>query len=70
MEILGKLIPAMNLLGLNNKIKSIKYNNEILYNVLMKDYSLIEANGVITETLHPENKVAKLYIGNSMQCIK
>jgi hypothetical protein len=62
----GKLIPSIILLGLNKKIKKIKYNGEILYNVLMNDYNLMEVNGIITETLHPENIIAKLYIGNNI----
>lgn len=32
----------------------------------MNNYTLMEANGVKTETLHPENKVAKLYINNTI----
>lgn len=53
----NKLIPAENLPG---AIK-IKYTNQPLYNVLLKDYSTMKVNQLIVETLHPSNILAKLH---------
>jgi ornithine carbamoyltransferase len=43
-----------------NVIK-VKYTGEILYNVLMEEYSQMRVNNLICETLHPNNIIAKLY---------
>lgn len=37
------------------------YNNETLYNILMEEYGLMKVNNMITETLHPNNLIAKIY---------
>jgi hypothetical protein len=42
-------------------IYEIKYNNEVLYNVLLDTHSIMKVNNLICETLHPENKVALFY---------
>jgi hypothetical protein len=57
----GKMIEAYKFIGLNDKIKKLKYNGEILYNVLMEEYDKMIVNNLICETLHPENDMAKLY---------
>ena len=36
-------------------IKFIKYNNELLYNILMDNHEIIKANNVDCETLNPKN---------------
>lgn len=36
-------------------VKFIKYNNEILYNILMDNHEIIKANNVDCETLNPTN---------------
>ena len=41
----------------------VEYNGEILYNILMEEYSQIVVNNLICETLHPDNIVSKMYIG-------
>ena len=56
----GKMLEANAFLNKFNVIK-VKYTGEILYNVLMEDYSKISVNNLICETLHPDNIVAKLY---------
>ena len=43
-------------------IRIIPYNNQLLYNVLLKTHSFMRANGLVCETLNPQNKVALLYI--------
>lgn len=42
-------------------IRFIKNNNKILYNVLLDDHDVINANNVMCETLHPDNLIAKIY---------
>lgn len=60
----GQLIPAYRFLNISDKIKKVKYSGEILYNILLKDYSTMNVNNLICETLHPENVIAKLYTNN------
>lgn len=58
----NKFITAKKML-INHKIEginSVPYNNERLYNILLKDYSHIFVNGLKVETLHPKNNWAKL----------
>lgn len=55
----GKMIPA----ELLPKAIKVAYNSNPLYNVLLKDYSIMEVNKMIVETLHPENPLAKIYTG-------
>lgn len=45
-------------------VKKIKYNGEILYNIVLETYSNVNINNLICETLHPENEIAKLYTEN------
>ena len=45
-------------------VKKVKYNGEVLYNILMENYSLVSVNNLVCETLHPENIIAKLYTSN------
>jgi len=42
-------------------IYEIKYNGEILYNVLLERHFSMRVHNLICETLHPENKVALFY---------
>ena len=42
-------------------IYEIKYNGEILYNVLLEKHYSMRVHNMICETLHPENKVALFY---------
>jgi hypothetical protein len=57
----GKFIEAYNFLGYFKNVHKIKYDGEILYNVLMDKYNKINVNNLICETLHPNNIIAKLY---------
>ena len=56
----GKLRKAEVFVG-NDNITKVAYNGEILYNVLMEGPDKMIVNNLICETLHPENKIAKLY---------
>ena len=42
-------------------VELIDYDNRILYNILMENHEKISANNMIAETLHPLNKIAKMY---------
>jgi hypothetical protein len=42
-------------------VELIPYNGINLYNVLLDEYSTMNINGLICETLHPNNLFAKLY---------
>jgi hypothetical protein len=69
-EYKGKLTPAKYLkFAINDKktIYNIKYNNEILYNILMEKHETMSVNNMIVETLDPKNIIAKLYSGNLSQ---
>jgi hypothetical protein len=57
----GKMIKADELVGLNDKIKKLKYRGEILYNVLMENHDKMLVNNLICETLDPSCDIAKLY---------
>jgi len=57
----GKLFSPGNLVNYKNIFKE-NYDNEIVYNILMKNHHLIFVNSLLCETLHPKNKLAKLYL--------
>jgi hypothetical protein len=56
----GTLREAKSFLHFND-VALVKYNGEILYNVLLDTYSKMKINNLICETLHPDNLIAKLY---------
>jgi alpha-tubulin suppressor-like RCC1 family protein len=56
-----KMMQAKEFIGLFENVYKIKYNGEILYNVLMEDYDKMVVNNLVCETLHPENDVAKIH---------
>ena len=55
------MIEAWNFLGKIKGVTKHPYHKEILYNVLLEEYSVINVNNLTAETLHPKNIVAKLY---------
>jgi len=57
----GRLVPAERFLDYSCEIKKVNYRGEILYNVLLEKHSIMSVNGLVCETLHPENIMAKLY---------
>jgi len=61
----GQMLEAVSFLGHFEKVYRVKYNGEILYNILMEDHSKMLVNNLICETLHPENIIAKLYTRQS-----
>jgi uncharacterized delta-60 repeat protein len=60
----GKLIQANKFVGRLPGVYYKKYNNEILYNVLMEKHYIIKINNMRVETLNPLNFVAQLYTKN------
>jgi hypothetical protein len=58
----GHMIKAEDFINKYQNIYKVKYNGEILYNILLEKYDTIIANNLICETLHPCNNIAKLYI--------
>lgn len=57
----NKLVPANYLVNRIAGVYFVKYNNEILYNVLMEKHYIMRVNNIRVETLNPKNIVAKLY---------
>jgi FtsP/CotA-like multicopper oxidase with cupredoxin domain len=70
----GKMIEAELFVGRYDNIYKIKYDGQILYNVLMENYDTILVNNITCETLHPQNNIAKIYKSfnnlNSLDCEK
>jgi hypothetical protein len=58
----GNMMQANQFVGINDNVYKIEYSKEILYNVLMEEHDKMDVNNLICETLHPENRIAKLYI--------
>ena len=59
----GSMVKAKKLADLvdNGLIKKTDYSGEILYNILLEEQGKMVVNNMITETLDPENGIAKLY---------
>lgn len=60
----------LKLLKNKKKVYSVKYNNELLYNILMEKHQQMSVNNMMVETLDPENIIAKLYSNNYSQSAK
>jgi uncharacterized repeat protein (TIGR03803 family) len=57
----GKMMEAHKFLGHSKQVRKVKYNQQILYNVLMEKHETICVNNIVCETLHPNNIVARLH---------
>ena len=55
---------ARKFIGSFNGVKLAKYNGQILYNILLDTHETMSVNGLICETLNPNNAIAKLYNGS------
>ena len=53
-----------NMVKNKKNINNIKYNGEMLYNILMENHDTMSVNNMTVETLDPKNIIAKLYSGN------
>lgn len=56
----GEWLRALDLVGKVRNAKLVDYNGELLYNVLLEKDGVMAVNGLVCETLHPSNPVAKL----------
>jgi hypothetical protein len=63
----NKLMEVEKLVQYVPTIYKVPYDKQILYNVLLKDYSVMKVHNLTVETLHPNNVIAKLYNGNYTQ---
>ena len=59
-EFKGRFIPAERFLLFFQEVKKVKYNGEILYNVLLEEHGQMRINNLLCETLHPDSSIAKL----------
>ena len=57
----GQMVQAKYLVDEARGVTLVPYKGQVLYNVLLEQYEKMQVNNLIVETLHPENKVAKLY---------
>lgn len=57
----GEMHKAKEFVGKFENVNKIKYNGEILYNVMLKDHNKMMVNNMVCETLHPENKIGQFY---------
>jgi hypothetical protein len=57
----GEMVKAKNLCKDNENVNYINNDKQILYNVLMEEYDEMKVNNMVTETLHPDNVVARLH---------
>jgi hypothetical protein len=57
----GELTEARKFIGQFEGVKAVKYNGQVLYNILLDTHEFVKVNGMVCETLHPKNAVARLY---------
>ena len=57
----GKMTPAGMFLN-RAGVHKVKYDGDVLYNVLLEEEGKMLVNNLICETLHPEHPIAKLYL--------
>jgi hypothetical protein len=57
----NKFVKAKTLIN-GTTIEKIPYRGLPLYNILLEKHDLMMVNGLITETLNPENPIAKYYM--------
>lgn len=53
----GTMMKARDVPG----VKEVEYSGETLFNVLLEKHGQMVANGLIVETLNPDNGIARLY---------
>ena len=59
----GHMIKAKQFIYYFENVYKVKYDGEMLYNVLLDDYSKMSVNNLTVETLHPNSPIAHLYNG-------
>jgi hypothetical protein len=58
----GYMICSNDLLGKVENVYKVKYSGEILYNILLKNHSLIQVNNMLCETLKPNIDIVKMLL--------
>jgi hypothetical protein len=58
----GKLVQAKHFVGKIDGVHTVPYDGKVVYNVLLETHGLMSVNNMTVETLHPENKVAKMIL--------
>jgi len=62
-ELQGEMVPSYRLLDYTDQVKKVKYNGEILYNVLLGQHGIMSVNNLRCETLDPTSPIGCLYRG-------
>ena len=57
----GKMKTAESFVGKHKGAIEVPYQNQYLYNVLLKTHEKMSVNGLICETLYPKNPIAKYF---------
>lgn len=57
----GQMKKAKEFLNHFNSIYKVKYNGEMMYNVLMEKHDVMLVNNMVCETLDPSNTMAKIF---------
>ena len=52
---------AKDFINIFENVNKIKYNGEVLYNVLLQEHDKMVVNNLICETLHPDNNIGELF---------
>jgi alpha-tubulin suppressor-like RCC1 family protein len=58
----GYMVRSNDLLGKVENVYKVKYTGEILYNILLKNHSLMKVNNLICETLNPNIYITKMLL--------
>ena len=57
----GKMKAAQRFVGKHKGVSFVPYEGDKLYNVLLPNYGRMNVNGMLCETLHPINPIAKYF---------
>ena len=60
----NKMTKAKDIVGKVNGVYNVKYNNELLYNVLLETHDTMIVNNLVVETLNPKHIVCKKFNPN------
>jgi hypothetical protein len=59
-----KMVRSEYLIQYIPTIYKVQYNKERLYNVVLREHSIMSVNNLIVETMNPDHILAKIYSGN------
>jgi hypothetical protein len=66
----GALVQAHRLSSYSDNVTKVKYNGEVLYNVLLEEYGTMSVNNLRCETLDPTSPIACIYRGVAYKEVK